>query len=104
MAGRSPFRASFNTVLVVTRNIPWCGADRPASPAVRWQRVMPEETYIVIGYTCPCGERVTVQRWKSGDTARLPKHIIVVCSRGHVASFDSVQMALLDMWTEESAS
>ncbi len=70
---------------------------------VRWQPVMSEETYIVLGYTCPCGERVTVQRWKSGETTQLLKHATVVCQKGHVASFDSVQVAALDMWTEEDA-
>ena len=71
---------------------------------MRWQLAMSEETYIVIGYTCPCGERVIVQRWKSGETTRLPNRITVACQRGHVALFGSVEIAALDMWTEETAA
>ena len=66
--------------------------------------VMSDEMYIVLGYICPCGERVTIQRWKSRTTTQLPKQVTVVCSRGHVACFDSLQVASLDMWIEDGAA
>jgi hypothetical protein len=57
---------------------------------------------LCIGYTCMCGERVTVFRVQMNQTAsnRLLKKI-VTCKNGHIRTVTVDQLVTLDHWVEE---
>jgi hypothetical protein len=57
--------------------------------------------YICFGYTCSCGERVTVFRLRSGAEDQLPVRKVVACKNGHNAVYTASELAALDCWTEQ---
>jgi len=57
---------------------------------------------LCIGYTCLCGERVTVFRIQTNRT--VPNHLstrIVTCNKGHCRTVTVDQLVTLDHWVEE---
>lgn len=59
------------------------------------------KSVVALGYTCVCGERVRVFDVKSGQDTQLPLRITVACPQGHVATFNSKQVALLEPLVDE---
>jgi hypothetical protein len=59
---------------------------------------------VVLGYTCICGERVKVFHLEPGAANQLPRTVIVSCSNGHTATFNSRQVGLLELWTGDPAA
>jgi hypothetical protein len=57
---------------------------------------------ICFGYTCSCGERVTVLRLRSGTEYELPLRKVVACRNGHPAVYSASQFGSPDSWTEEA--
>ena len=57
---------------------------------------------LCIGYTCLCGEQVTVFRVQMNQAAsnRLFTRI-VTCKNGHIRTVTVDQLAALDHWVEE---
>jgi hypothetical protein len=61
------------------------------------------DSVLCLGYTCPCGERVTVFRLSMySDTVNYVSTKTVSCRRGHPRTVTLDQLALLDDWTEEA--
>jgi hypothetical protein len=57
---------------------------------------------LCIGYTCLCGEQVTVFRIQMNQS--LPNRLlkkIVTCRNGHIRTVTVDQLATLDHWVEE---
>jgi len=58
--------------------------------------------FLCIGYTCFCGERVTVFRIQTNRI--VPNHLstrIVTCNKGHCRTVTVDQLDTLDHWVEE---
>ncbi len=62
---------------------------------------MPSDVF-ALGYTCICGERVTLLEMTRGETSQLPHRMTAVCSNGHVSTFTSAQVAALELWTDSA--
>jgi len=63
---------------------------------------MEESVLLCMGYTCLCGERVTVFRIQTSAT--IPSRITgktVTCKNGHARLVTIDQLATLDHWVEE---
>jgi len=58
--------------------------------------------FLCIGYTCPCGQQVTVFRIQMNQAAssRLFTRI-VTCRNGHCRNVTVDQLVTLDHWVEE---
>lgn len=80
---------------------------KAANPAKEWRRLRNAlnscvrynvcmKSDVALGYTCVCGERVRVFDVKPGQDNQLPPRITVACPQGHVATFNSKQVALLE--------
>jgi hypothetical protein len=59
-------------------------------------------TYICFGYTCSCGEKVTVLRFRSDEANQLPARKVVACKNGHTAVCTATELEWLDSWAEEA--
>jgi hypothetical protein len=60
------------------------------------------EFVLCLGYTCPCGQKVTVFRLSmpSPHTARISPRAVSCCN-GHPRSVTLDQLATLDHWVEQ---
>ncbi len=69
------------------------------SSACRYNGIM-QSAFLVLGYTCVCGERVTLWEMERGRTAQLPSRMTASCRNGHVSTFTPAQVGALESWTE----
>ena len=72
-----------------------------ASPGVARADQAKRQPQVSIGFTCICGERVTVYRLVAGKGNILPSSISVSCRNGHAATFLPEQFGFLDDWMDE---
>ncbi len=57
---------------------------------------------LALGYTCICGERVTLLEMTRGETMHLPMKITACCPNGHVSTFTATQIGALELWAEHA--
>jgi|ERR1700684_3295963 hypothetical protein len=54
------------------------------------------------GFTCRCGEKVSVSQTEQGDSESIPEQITVSCSKGHLRTIQDQEFLLLETWTEQT--
>ncbi len=55
-----------------------------------------------LGYTCICGERVTLLEMTHEEPKQLPARITVSCSSGHVCTLSVKQIGVLELWADRA--
>ncbi len=55
---------------------------------------------LALGYTCVCGAAVRVFEMTRDETSQLPRRVTVSCPNGHVATFTSKDVGLLEAWAD----
>ncbi len=58
---------------------------------------------LALGYSCVCGEQVSVFEMTGDEANQLPPKVTVSCSNGHVATFSSSQVGLLEICEEQNS-
>ncbi len=59
---------------------------------------------LALGYTCICGERVTLMEMTRGETTQLPYKLTTTCPNGHVSTFTARQIGAMELWTDHADS
>ena len=58
--------------------------------------------YLVRGYICQCGERVSVLRGEKDQQIEIPPNLAATCSEGHTRVLSNLDVLQLEFWDEQT--